>query len=117
MQIQPKRPALAGSQRRGCRLFSARASPQLFRRLARNTHRIIGEWGREPFLADGEAPAFAPGVILDLIAVDAPDAEIGALRMRKIQSANRRPGPHGEAFGELHADRRFRAEQLEYRPL
>src|SRR5476651_511743 len=69
-------------------------------RLARQPRGIVGQERRQRFLALSHAPALAFGVILDLIAVDAADAEIGALGMGEIKSRHRSARPHGEAFGE-----------------
>src|SRR3974390_2519378 len=66
--------------------------------------RVVIQNRREPALGLFCAPALALGVILDLIALDLADAEIGALRMAEIESAHRRTRPHREAFGEIHPD-------------
>ena len=51
---------------------------------ARRVTRIVIEDRRQPALGFGNAPALAPCVILDLIALDLADAEIMRLRMTEI---------------------------------
>src|SRR5215470_5000108 len=63
------------------------------------------------------APALAPRVVFDLIALDLADAEIVALRVAEIEPAHRGARPHGEALGELHAGRGLAAEEIEQRCL
>src|SRR5215470_4271825 len=65
----------------------------------RRRMRIVIEDRREPALAFGDRPALAPRIILDLVALDLADAEIGALRMAEIKPAHGRTRPHCEAFG------------------
>src|SRR5260370_26722109 len=72
--------------------------------------RIIVELGCQPALRFGETPAFAPRVILPLVALDLADAEITRLGMREIYSAYRRTGPHGITLRERHARARVRIE-------
>ena len=72
----------------------------------RGERRVVVEHRREPPLGFLGAPALAPGVVLDLIALDLADAEIVALRVAEIEAAHRGAGPHGEALGERHAGRR-----------
>src|SRR3984893_11900347 len=83
----------------------------LLRRGSRRRHPIVVEHWREPLLAHLRAPAFAPRVVLDLVALDLADAEIMALRVAEIEAAHRGAGPHGEALGEPYADARFAVEQ------
>src|SRR5512144_2825705 len=78
--------------------------------------RRVIEDRRQPAFALRNAPALAPGVILDLVALDLADAEIGALRMAEIKPAHRRARPYGEALGQLHADA-LGLQQLEQRAL
>ena len=49
---------------------------------------IIIQDRREPALDLRDAHAFAPGIILDLIALDLGDAEIMRLGMREIEPAD-----------------------------
>src|SRR5580700_10501957 len=89
----------------------------LLRRGSRRRHRIVVEHWREPLLAHLRAPAFAPRVVLDLVALDLADAEIMALRVAEIEPAHRGAGPHGEALGELDPRCRLAVEEGEQRPL
>src|SRR5690348_16924370 len=66
--------------------------------------RIVIQDRRQPALALGDAPTLAPGIILDLVALDLADAEIGALRMAEIEPAHRRARPHGVALSQFDAD-------------
>src|SRR6476646_4250340 len=68
----------------------------------RGLHVVIQD-RRQPALAFRDAPAFALGIILDLVALDLADAEIGAVRMAEIEPAHRRPRPHGIALGQFDA--------------
>src|SRR5579864_4755959 len=49
--------------------------------------RIIVEERTEPAFGGGDVPALAPGIVLDLIALDLADAEIAALGMRIVEAA------------------------------
>src|SRR6202012_5773066 len=75
--------------------------------------RIVIENRREPLLGFGDAPVLAQRVILDLIALNLADAEIGSLGMAEIKPAHRSAGPHRKAFGELDAGCLLGAEQRE----
>src|SRR3954470_16956798 len=76
--------------------------------------RIVIQNRREPALGLVHAPALALGIVLDLVALDLADAEIGALRVAEIEPAHRRAWPHREALGEIDADA-LRLEQAEER--
>src|SRR5499427_5767552 len=84
---------------------------ELFRRRSRRNQRVIVEHRREPLLRLGHAPALARGVVLDLIALDLADAEIVAVGMAEVESADGGTGPHGEALGKLEADAPLAVEQ------
>src|SRR5690606_3810128 len=79
----------------------------------RNARGIIGENRRQPFLGLLDAPALPLCIILDLVAVDAADAEIRALGMRKIETRHGRARPHCVALGEFDPDLRLCVEQFE----
>lgn len=64
---------------------------------------VVQNW-RQPAFAFCDGPALAPRVVLDLIALDFADAEIGALWMAEIKAAHGRAGPHRKAFGQFDAD-------------
>ena len=79
--------------------------------------RNVVQHRRQPALGLDHAPALARGVILDLIALDLADAEIGALGVAEIEPRYRRARPHREALGQLHAGGVLRIEQVEQRRL
>src|SRR4051812_19402659 len=56
--------------------------------------RNIIQHRRQPALGLGNAHALAPGVILDLVALDLADAEIKALGVAEIEPRHRRARPH-----------------------
>jgi hypothetical protein len=85
----------------------------LLRRGASREPGVVVEHRREPLLRLLGAPALAQRVILDLVALDLADAEIGALRVAEIEPAHRGARPHGEALGQRHAGRLLAAEQRE----
>src|SRR5579885_596271 len=86
-------------------------------RLAREPRRIVGKIRCEPLFALPDRPALALGVVLDLIAVDAADAEIGAFGMREINARDRRARPHRVALGDRNPDLRLGAEERKQRDL
>src|SRR5215831_1236718 len=88
----------------------------LLRRRPDRCNRIVVEDRGEPLLAVRNRPSLASGIVLDLVAFDLADAEIMAVRVTEIQSADRRARPHGKAFGERHADLAW-FEQREQRRL
>src|SRR5205807_2087557 len=61
------------------------ANRKLLRGRAGERQRIVVEHRREPALGLLDAPAFAGGVVRDLIALDLADAEIVALGMAEIE--------------------------------
>src|SRR5262249_46074394 len=67
----------------------------------------------EPLVGLLDAPAFALGVILDLVTLDFADAEIMALRMAEIEATYERARPHRKALGELDANAALAVEQAE----
>src|SRR6516225_12395465 len=77
---------------------------------------VVVEDRRKPLFRFAHAPAFAPGIVFDLIALDLADPEIGAVRVTEIKAAYRRSRPHREAFGKLHANA-FASQQIEQRSL
>src|SRR3954447_7146283 len=79
--------------------------------------RIVVKDGRQPLLGLLDAPAFALGVVFDLIALDLADAEIVALRVAEIEAAHGSAGPHRETLGQLDADAALDVEQAEQRLL
>src|ERR1700758_358062 len=81
------------------------------------SHRIIVEDRRQPFFGLLDGPAFARGVVFDLVALDAADAEVVAFGVAEIEAADRGARPHGEAFGELDADLALAVQQFEQRRL
>jgi hypothetical protein len=62
---------------------------------------LVAEEVAEPALGRGQGPAFALGVVLDLVAVDAADAEVGRLGMGEVVAADRGGRLHGEALGQV----------------
>src|SRR6185503_19984357 len=78
--------------------------------------RVVKDW-QQPALRLGDAPALAPGIVLNLVALDLADAEIAGIGMAEIEAADRSARPHGKALGERHADRRLAVEQAEQRLL
>src|SRR6185437_13911975 len=74
--------------------------------------RIVVQDRAEPAFGGGQIPAFTPGVVLDLVALDLAGTEIAALGMAVIETGNRRARPHGVAYGQLHSDLVFGVEQL-----
>src|SRR5882672_6089446 len=87
------------------------------RRRSCRRERIIIEDGRQPLLGFLDAPAFALGIILDLVALDLADAEIVAFRVAEIEAAHGGARPHRKALGELDADAALDVEQAEQRLL
>src|SRR6185312_6967352 len=81
---------------------------------ARRGVHIIVKYRCEPALALSGGPTFATCVVLNLVALDLADAEIGALRMAEIKPAHSRARPHCETFGQLDADA-LALEQIEQR--
>lgn len=63
---------------------------------------IIEDRG-EPALHSLHIHVLAPGIILDLIALHLCHTEIIAFRVTDIETRHRGAGPHGVAFGKLHA--------------
>ena len=60
--------------------------------------------------------SLADGVVLDLVAPDAPDGEVAHLRMPEVDAADARGRNHRAALRERHADV-LGAEQVEELPL
>src|SRR3546814_8045723 len=60
---------------------------------------IVGQRRGQPFLDPGHGLPLAPGVVLDLVALDAAEAEIPGFRMREIEAGDRRGRPHREGLG------------------
>src|SRR5262249_45477031 len=81
------------------------------RRRSPRTQRASVEHPPEPLLRLGHAPALPRRVDLDLIARDLAEAEIVAVGMAEVESADGGTGPHGEALGELEADPPLAVEQ------
>src|SRR4051794_32520491 len=63
----------------------------------------VAEVRGQPPLRLRDRPALAPGVVLDLVAPDAPEVEVPGARVREVQPADGRARPHGHALGELDA--------------
>src|SRR5215472_9513392 len=99
-------------RRRNTRLRRYCALRASLRCLARGG-RVVVEDRREPALGFDERPVFAARVVLDLVALDPADAEIMALRVAEIEAGHGSRRPHGEAFGEAHADARLALQQTE----
>ena len=57
------------------------------------------------------------GVVLELVAPDPPEAEVGRLRMPEVVAADRGARQHRERLGQADAGPRLGVEQLEERPL
>src|SRR5215204_3528532 len=79
--------------------------------------RIVVEDRRQPSLRLLDRPALAPRVVLDLVALDLADTEIGAVGVTEIEPADRGARPHRKAFRQLHPDIVLAREQLEQRRL
>src|SRR5215203_1214957 len=103
-----------GERNLRCSHFDTRPS---LRRGTGRGKRIIVEDRHQPFLRLVGRPAFALGVVLDLIALDLADAEIVAVGMAEIKSADGGTRPHRKTFGELDADLALAFEQIEQRAL
>src|SRR5487761_2576403 len=69
-------------------------------------NRVIVQRRRKPFIGIRQRHILAPRIILDLIASNLADGEVLRLRMREIESAHRRRGPHGVALGQRNAELR-----------
>ncbi len=58
------------------------------------------EVGAEPFFGFGEAPAFAGGVVFELVAADFANVEVACAGVGQVEAADAGGWVHGEAFGE-----------------
>src|SRR4029450_6002500 len=83
------------------------------RRLALHALWIVVEHRREPALRLLDAPAFARGVILHLVALHLADAEIVTFWVREVEAGDGRARPHRVALGELDAGLALCVEQAE----
>src|SRR5262249_35017343 len=68
----------------------------LLRRRAHRRQRIVVEDRHQPALGLLHGPALAPRVVLHLVALDLPHAEVVAVGMAEIEAAHRGPWPHGK---------------------
>ncbi len=78
---------------------------------------FVGQQRRQPALRLGQGPLLACGVVDDLLAADAHDAEIARLRMAEVPAAHRRRRGHHAALGEVQAEVAAGVEEVEERPL
>src|SRR5262249_26721015 len=74
---------------------------------------LIPDVRPQPFLGLLDRHAAAAGVVLDLVAAYAGDAEILRLGMGEVVARHRRRGQHGEALGQRHAGVLAGIEQAE----
>src|SRR5262252_948931 len=62
---------------------------RLFRRHLGSRRRVVIEHRGEPLLCFLRAPALAPGIVFDLIALDLANPKIVTLRVAEIEAAHR----------------------------
>src|SRR6185295_2159686 len=74
---------------------------------------LVVQVGGEPALHRGDVHTLAPGVFLDLVALDLADAEVLGLRVPEVPAADRGGRQHGEALGQGDARVGLRPEQVE----
>src|SRR3954454_8377987 len=64
--------------------------------------RVVAEVRGEPALGLGGGPAFAVGVVGDLVGSEAADDEVLRLRVAEVDSRPRSPRRHRHRLGQLH---------------
>src|SRR6056297_2608723 len=79
--------------------------------------RVVGQHRRESAGCHLHGNAGALGIVKQLIALHAANAEIGSFGMSEIPAAHRRRWQHGMTFGQGNACLLFRVQQLEQRRL
>src|ERR1700722_16570120 len=79
--------------------------------------RFIPQIGPQPTLDFFDGQTLAHRVLFNLITRYHVHREVTCVRMTKIESADRRPRPHGVAFGQPHACRFLHVEQIPQRLL
>jgi hypothetical protein len=78
--------------------------------------RLVAEVGTEPALHFLGPSCPFEAVVDDLVAVDLAQGEVARLRMREVEPAHARPGPHGERLGDPHAGVLLDVEELQSAP-
>ena len=74
---------------------------------------MLADIRRQPPFRCRQIPALAAGIVLDLILLDPPDAEIVRLRVAEVQTRHAGRRVHGEAFGKRHAGLGRRVQDAE----
>src|SRR5437762_10470750 len=78
---------------------------------------LVVEVGGQPAFHGGHVQPLPPGVVLDLVAADLPDAEVLRLGAPEVVPADRRARQHRVALGQRDPGIGFGAEQVEQGPL
>src|ERR1700745_2432486 len=78
---------------------------------------LVMQVGSEPALHRSHVESLSARIVFDLIAADLADAEVLGLGPPEVEAAHRRRGKPGEGLRERNARVRFRAQEIEQRPL
>ena len=80
-------------------------------------HARLPQVRRKPSFSLGDRDPLPRRVVLELVAIDAADAEVVAGRVPQVVPRYRRSGQHRARLGQLHAGACLRIEELEQCPL